>query len=245
MRRYGLAVTLFAALGFVATGAWADVPDPAHCVVDSILISACPYNHPPGTSDLAAHSDTATIVLYTSDDNPVEGYPCSQLGFTVVQHPNYPGTQDGAPCPDCEDWYTITCLTDSSDAFGVILIDIAIGPTCAPSVCCPVFVWVDIQGVKAQIPYPIQVLQNTYDLVANGHVAGPDFGSFSTAYGLWTQTSVRSPCADFVYSEVQTDWGEVMGPDFGSFSTHYKDCCGMIKTDNPEIDCDPWQDPCP
>ena len=117
------------------------------------------------------------------------------------------------------------------------------GDGCSPSMCCPVEIAVNLVGF-GEITTKMSILQNSHDLVPNGDVRGSDFGAFSTAYNGWTGLAVLYPCADFVYSTGQSNWGEVYGPDFGAFSTHYTDCCGHLKETNP-ANCDPWTDPCP
>lgn len=248
MRRFSLGVTLLVAL--MATGAWADVPDAAHCTVDSSMINACPYDHPYGVTDAERYQDIE-ICLYTAADVPVEGFPAADISFTVLPHSGYPnlGGGGGGDCPGCEGHYTVTVQggATQTDANGCITYRVEIPtPYCSPSMCCPVEIWVTLAGA-GQIPYPIEMLQNSHDTVPNGDVRGPDFGYFSTAFGNWTVSGIPTPQADYVYVLVptpQVQWGEVTGPDFGAFSTHYTDCCGHIKEGNP-ANCDAWTDPCP
>ena len=245
MLRYGLAVTLLVALA--AANAWAEVPDPAHCVVDSAIINACPYNHVPGTTDAEQYVDVV-IVLYTTDDNPVENWPATSLQYTVIPHTAYPqlGGGTSGPCPNCEDHYTVTPQAAQTNALGEITLRVSVGPACSPSYCCPVLIQVNVVG-QGPIPRYIQILQNTHDMVANGDVRGPDFSAFSSAYSAWAGPHTRGYCADFVWvtSPVpQTGWGEVTGPDFSAFSVHYTDCCGHMKENTP-ANCDPWTDACP
>jgi hypothetical protein len=246
MRRYGLAVALLVAL--MATGAWADVPDPAHCTVDSALINACPYDHPYGVTDAERYQDVQ-ICLYTTSDDPVVGFPAADISFTVLPHSGYPNLGGGASgdCPGCENHYTVTTSQTQTDASGCITYRVEVPtPYCSPSMTCPVEIYVTLAGV-GQIPYPIQVLQNSHDLVPNGDVRGPDFGSFSTAFNAWTVNGIPTPAADYVWvltPTPQTQWGEVSGPDFGAFSTHYTDCCGRLKETNP-ANCGAWTSPCP
>jgi hypothetical protein len=96
--------------------------------------------------------------------------------------------------------------------------------------CCPVYVRVTL--TSGTIDDPGEVLQNSFDLVPNGQVLGPDFSYFATAYVGWTQNGIPDPTADFVWSEGQTVWGEVTGPDFSAFASHYGH------------QCTPWNDPC-
>jgi hypothetical protein len=247
MRRYGLVVTLLVAM--MATGAWADVPDPAHCTVDSALINACPYDHPYGVTDAERYQDIE-ICLLTEGDDPVAGFPATDISFSVVDHSGYPNLGSGptGDCDNCENHYTVTVVggATETDANGCITYRVEVGPFCAPSMTCPVEIWVMLAGIGT-IPYPIEILQNSHDLVPNGDVRGPDFGAFSTAFNNWTVFGIPTPAADFVWVLTpvpQTQWGEVTGPDFGAFSTHYTDCCGHIKEPNP-ANCDTWTDPCP
>ena len=244
MRHYGLAVTLFAAVALMASSGWALVPDPAHCTVGSGIINACPYDHVYGTTDAERYADVA-VTLYTTLDEPVDGFLAADFQFTVTPHSQYTYLGGGATgdCPDCEDKYTVTCQYAVTDAAGVMLVRVSVGHDCAPSMCCPVEIAVNLAGF-GEIPTKISILQNSHDMIADGDVRGSDFGAFSTAYNLWSSSATPTECADFVYSVAQTIWGEVYGPDFGAFSTHYKDCCGHIKESGP-ANCDPFTDPCP
>ncbi|MCK4548018.1 MAG: hypothetical protein KAW17_11325 [Candidatus Eisenbacteria sp.] len=244
MRRYGLAVVLL--IAFAASSAWANVPSPAHCVVDSALINADPYDHPYGTTAAERYQDV-TVVLYNGDDAPVGGYLCSDMTFTVIPHPDYPnlGGGPGGNCSGCEGHYTVVCQSTETNALGEMVLRITVGPECAPSMTCPVHVTVGL--VEGDIPYPIEVLMNSFDLVPNGDVRGSDFGRFSTAYNDWVLYGIPSPDADFVWVVTpvpQGVWGEISGSDFGAFSTAYMDCCGHPKEPDP-ANCDPWTDPCP
>jgi hypothetical protein len=251
MRRYGFAVTLLAAIGLMASSAWALVPDPDHCEVDSAMINACPYDHPPG-SDAERYQDVI-VTLLTDQDEPVTEYDVmAQMSFEIDWHPDYPGLGGGpqGDCDNCEDLYTAVALAAQPNGFGQVPVRISVttigGGDCNPSMTCPVVVKVTLDP-EGPIPYWIEILQNSHDIIANGDVRGPDFTAFATAYGQWVGQGIPHEEADFIWATSpvpQTIWGEVTGPDFTSFATHYTDCCGHPKEPNP-ANCDEFTDPCP
>jgi hypothetical protein len=246
MRRYGLAAMLLAAVGLMASGVWAEVPDCNRCTVGSGIINACPYDHVYGTTDAERYQDIV-VTLYTENDDPVEEFPASRFQFTVTPHSSYPSLGGGVSgdCPNCETKYTVQTQYTETNALGEMLVRVSVGSDCSPSMCCPVEIAVNLVDA-CEIPVKISILQNSHDLVANGDVRGPDFGAFATAFNLWTGSATRTPASDFVWvsSPPQGAWGEVSGPDFGAFATHFTDCCGHLKEGNP-ANCDAWTDPCP
>jgi hypothetical protein len=247
MRRYGIAVMLIVV--FAATAVWADVPDPDQCEVANetgMQINADPYDHEYGLTAAERYQDVV-VTLYTESSDPVEGYVAADFSFVVNPHPSWPSIGGGAggTCPDCHLNYTVTCQDAETNALGEMTVRVEIGPECAPSFCCPVAI--DVVLTTGTIPDPIIMLMNSFDLVANGDVRGPDFASFSTYYNGWTGSAILSECADFVWvlsPTPQGSWGEVTGSDFAAFSTAYKDCCGFPKEDDPG-NCLPFTNVCP
>jgi hypothetical protein len=226
------------------------VPDPAHCEVDSAIINACPYVHDPG-GDSERYQDVI-VVLKTDQGQPVTTYDVdNDMSFNVSWHPAYDDLGGGTTgdCPNCEQLYTVEAQASQPNAFGEVPVRVTVASTggeeCAPSMTCPIHV--EVVLVQGTIPYPIEILQNSHDIIANGDVRGPDFTAFATAFGEWTTQGIPHEEADFIWVTApipQNVWGEVTGPDFTSFATHYTDCCGHLKEPDPG-NCDPFTDPCP
>jgi hypothetical protein len=236
-----MAVTLIAAVAFMAANGWAAVPDPTKCTVGSGMINACPYDHPYGLTDAERYQDIQVTCLDENYD-PVAGYTADNFSFDVQPHSGYPTLGCQAPSVyDCEDHYTVTCQYAATNLDGEMLVRVEVGPTCSPSMTCPVEIYVTLS--TGMIPTPIEILQNSHDLVPNGDVRSSDLGSFSEAYNNWRLYAIATPAADFVW-ESPDPWGKVGSSDFGAFSVHYKDCCGVENAPGPEV-CDPWTDPCP
>jgi hypothetical protein len=248
MRRFNLAVALFAAVLVTASGALANIPDPVHCEVgDVLLINTDPYDHEYGLTAAERYQDVV-VTLYTESMVPVVDFPAGMFTFSVVAHPDYPhlGAGSSGGCPSCLDHYSVTCQDAMTNALGEMVVRVSVGHDCAPSFTCPVHITVTLDGF-GDIPTPIEVLQNSFDLIPNGDVRGPDFASFSTAYNNWTSGSTLAEDADFVWVLTpvpQSSWGEVSGPDFSAFATAYKDCCGFPKEDDP-ANCETFTNPCP
>lgn len=241
MRHSVLAVTLVACASLLLAGtSYARIPNLNNSTVSDSLINTCPYAHAPGTGGAAERYVDLVVTLLNDSFLPVEGYPAGNfLSFTVSPHPSYPNLGGGpsGDCAGCEGHYMVSCLDGATNIDGEMNIRVDLGTGCSPSMCCPVTIAVEIvQGTIVDLG---EVYQNTFDTIANGDVRGPDFGYFGSAYVSY------DPCADYVLSAGETWGNNVSGSDFAAFSTHYKDCCGMIKSDDPENDCDPWTNPCP
>ncbi|MCK4546303.1 MAG: hypothetical protein KAW17_02580, partial [Candidatus Eisenbacteria sp.] len=183
MRRLLLTITLvaFASL-FIAGTSIARVPDPSKCTVSDDMINTCPYVHDAATAAGSERYVDLTVTVLNENYDPVEGVPAGDFSFDVQPHSAYPGLGGGptGDCADCEGHYLVYTIDAATNIDGEMTIRVDLGIDCAPSMCCPVEVWVILpQGTIAD---PGEVVQNSFDMVANGDVRGPDFGAFSTAY---------------------------------------------------------------
>jgi hypothetical protein len=240
MRRLVLTVSLVACVTFLLAGAtFARTPDVTKCTVTDGRINTCPYVHPVG-GDSERYVDLVVTVLNENSD-PIEGYPAANFSFGVAPHSAYPnlGGGVGGDCPGCASHYTVSCIDAATNIDGEMNIRVNLGNGCAPSMCCPVQVTVTLpQGAIADKG---AVLENTYDLVANGDNRGPDFAAFATAYVPGVGGTLEQ-CIDYITTG--ETWGTITGSDFASFGTHYMDCCGRLKEPTPAL-CSAFTDPCP
>jgi len=240
MRQLFLAVTLCACATLVLAGSsFARTPDPSQCTVTDDRINVCPYDHPAG-GDAERYVDL-TVTVVNDNDDPIEGYPAANFSFNVMPHSAYPFLGGGASgdCAGCENHYAVSCIDAATNIDGEMTIRVDLGSGCSPSMCCPVEVWVTLP--QGTIIDPGEVLQNTWDLVANGDVRAPDFSAFATCYVSGVGGSLEE-CCDFITTG--ETWGTITPSDFSSFAVHYQDCCGSIKEPDPG-NCDPFTDPCP
>ncbi len=244
MRHLLLAITLVACTTLLMGGtSFARTPDPSKCTVTDGMINACPYIHDPAASGGSERYVDLLVTVLNENYDPVSPpVPAANFSFTVLPHSAYPHLGGGVTgdCPGCETHYSVYCLDAATNIDGEMNIRVDLGTDCAPSECCPVEVWVVLP--QGTIIDPGEVVQNSYDLVPDGDVRGPDFGSFASQYVPGTGGSVEE-CIDYV-SLAGESWGYITGSDFAAFSFHYTDCCGHIKETNP-ANCDPFTDPCP
>jgi len=231
MSRFALMITLVACSSLILAGAsYARVPDPTVCTVTDGMINTCPVI---GDHSAAERAIELVVTLYNENLDPVEAFPAGNFTFDVQPHSAYPSLGGGptGDCPDCEDHYTVSCIDAATDANGEMRILVDLGDGCAPSMCCPVEVWVIIpQGTIAD---PGEVYQNTVDPVADGYVGLGDIAYFSAALTNWTVNAILQPCADYVIAAGQTNWGEIGLEDIAMFSAHITH------------ECTPFTDPCP
>ena len=243
MRHLLLTITLVACAALVmAPTSFARTPDPSKCTVSDDMINTCPYAHDALTQGSTERYVDLIVTVVNENYDPVSPpIPAADFSFAVNPHSAYPNLGGGASgdCAGCEGEYSVYCIDAATNIDGEMTIRVDLGTDCAPSMCCPVEVWVTLP--QGTIIDPGEVVMNTMDMVADGDVRGPDFGAFSTAYTAGTGGSLEE-CADFILT-VPT-WGTIDGSDFAAFSTHYKDCCGSMKESNP-VNCDPFTDPCP
>jgi len=242
MRHLLLAITVVMCTTLVLAGtSFARTPDPSKCTVTDARMTTCPYAHAPGATDAERYVDLVVTVVNENYDPVSPPVPAANFGFNVLPHSAYPGLGGGVSgdCPGCEGHYSVYCLDAATNIDGEMNIRVDLGVDCAPSFCCPVEVWVILP--QGTIVDPGEVLDNTYDLVANGDVRGPDFASFAGCYIAGVGGSLEE-CCDFIY--VAEPWGTITGSDFAAFATHYTDCCGSIKEPDP-ANCLPFTDPCP
>jgi len=240
-----IGLTITSVTGFIAPKGiiYRSSPDLLKCTVSGEpgkphdgFINTCPVVHIPGDDAASERFCDVVVTLYDGFNNPIEGYPASNFFFDVDPHPSYPdygeGVNESSPyhCCNCTQRYMVYCLDAETNMYGEMRVRVDLGIGCAPSMVCPVYVWVDV--AEGRITDPGEILQNSFDIVANGIVLGPDFGAFATAYVGWTAHGELHPEADFVYSDGQSAWGEVYGPDFGAFAGHYGH------------ECSPWEDYC-
>jgi len=218
-------------------GALAFIPDPALCTVSDCMINTCPVVHPPTAASGSERYCDLTVTLYDQYGNPIAGYPATDFAFTVLPHSAYPylGGGPSGDWPGCENHYSVTCLAGATGPGGAMPIRVDLGEGCAPSMCCPVEVWVSLP--VGTIVDPGEVLQNTVDMVtaapSGGYVNLSDIAAFSVALTIWFQYGIPQECADFVWSTDQTVWGELTLSDMAMFAQHITHYCEPFTDPRP------------
>lgn len=236
MSRFVLAVTVVAFATLVLAGtSLARVPDPTKCEVSDCMINTCPIVH--AQPDASERDCVLTVTLYNENFDPVEGFPAGNFSFDVQPHSAYPGLGGGpsGDCAGCEGHYTVTCIDPATNAAGDMTVLVDLGTGCAPSMCCPVEVWVIIP--QGTISDPGGVDQNSVDMAtastSGGIVDLSDIAAFSAAIAGWNVNTILQQCGDFVIAAGQTNWGEIGLEDIAMFSAHINNSCT------------PFVDPCP